>query len=148
MPELTTQQQAKWKLALDLATPMCEGPFETTCHTAAGNDITLFIQTTRELHKHREWLFNAVWKRSRRAYPALKERIPGTVFAFPGFMALNDVCDWMGRGALHLYKESKKLYLQQVGEPLAEDHHTYDDYFNALFREFTQWLNENVPLAK
>lgn len=40
--------------------PAGVGEFETGCHTAHGNEMALYVQTTRELHARREAIFKQV----------------------------------------------------------------------------------------
>ena len=42
------------------------GEFETGCHTAHGNEVALFVQTTRELHERRRRAFAELLAAKRR----------------------------------------------------------------------------------
>jgi hypothetical protein len=136
--------------------PADEGEFETGCHTAAGNELVLYIENTKVLNKRTHELFYSMWgyfstKRWCRRWggdePLIQpEGIPDDL-RYDILKAGPRVPTYVGTYSWpivkRLYKEALVMYEKECGQSLPEiDDNTIRDLQNYLLRRFNVWLNE------
>ncbi len=138
--------------------PSLEGPHETGCFTDAGNDLVLFIDTTRKLAETRDGLFETVFKRCK----LFKGQSWPTKNAQGRFVAEAPYVPWkwaIVNGGPHvptlvaeelyplvrryLITPALKLWAKEIGEPFNQSEDFFrDDVCNYMMRFFERWLNE------
>ena len=140
--------------------PYREGPFETGCFTFAGNDLVLFIDTTRQLAETRDGLFETVFKRCHlfkdQPWPAKDARgrwvTPPDMTGKPWRWAIvnggphvptlvaEELEPLVRR---YLITPALKLWAKEIGEHFDESEDYFrDDVCNYMMRSFERWLNE------
>ncbi len=96
------------------------GDFETGCHTAEGNDLALYVQTTRPLHEKRERIFAEVLDAKRR-WTGMSE--------FNAALRLDNP----GR---QLYKTAVAAYRAEIGQDIGGSAVTQEDFLQWLAFEY------------
>ena len=136
--------------------PSMEGEFETGCHTEAGNDIVLYMDTTARLHAVKIHIFEVVWKRC----PLFKDirkylednhttRIPdGFNIVNGGIWVPTTIADEMHRMTKGFLKLVKEQYAKELKIEAPEHKHLFDDFANWMMRDFERWLNDTHGCAK
>jgi hypothetical protein len=99
------------------------GDFETGCHTEGGNELALYVQTTRPLHEQRERMFSEIlaakrkWKGMSEFNVALRLDNPGRI----------------------LYKDAVAAYKREIRRNIGESAVTQEDFLRWLAREYDYW---------
>ena len=75
------------------------GEYETGCHTAHGNEIALYVQTTRELYEKREQMFGGVMAAKQKWAGRTEFNIPLRL-DMPGRRLFTEAVCWYNREIL------------------------------------------------
>ncbi len=146
------------RLALDwVGCPAIEGIHETTCHTEEGNNIALYIQTTRDFNEWYHNLFSNAWNYFSGRFKKMNgndslffpEGLPDHL-KYALYTTGTFIPTYMGN---YFYPRIKKVFPIIINKYISEtgdsdivnriDGDTLEDINNWLMRLFQDWLNEN-----
>ena len=103
--------------------PPGSGDFETGCHTAEGNELALYVQTTRPLHEMRERIFSSTLE-AKRKWTGMSEFNAALRLETPG---------------KQLYKTAVGAYKAEIGVDLGGSAITQEDFLRWLAFEYDSW---------
>jgi len=112
--------------------PEGSGDFETGCHTSTGNDLCLYVQTTRDLYFRMERVFQQVLQ--------AKKRWSGLSLFNPSFMIEKD--------AQSIYTDAVAMYAKDIGIHFKGEPGTYEDFYRWMLRGFDDFVIENEIQAR
>lgn len=144
--------------------PALEGQFETGCHTSAGNELVLYMTTTKRFNEWYRNIIETTWYyfSTRKGSGLVAGRQMEPLFPKEGisidlkYDILNAgmaVPTYIGRHTYPkvkaLYKEMLVQYQREIGEPLEDtDENTIRDVQNWIMRQLNVWMNENKRSAQ
>lgn len=103
--------------------PPGPGDFETGCHTEEGNELALYVQTTRSLHEVRARIF-AETLAAKRTWTGLSEFNAALRLENPG---------------RHLYGTAVAAYRAEIGRDIGGSAVTREDFLRWLAFEYDCW---------
>ena len=120
----------------NMTVPIEVGEYETGCHTHMGNDLALYVQTTRNLHERREKVFAEIM-RQKQAWKGASEFNVLLRMDKPGRELFRTAVESYHREILE-YQSSPDMSetVQLAGGGVAG---VAEDFVGWLFREFANW---------
>jgi hypothetical protein len=127
--------------------PVLEGGFETGCHTSAGNNLVLYIQTTQSLSDK----LLGIMKQAYMYFTSKRgdRLLPKQVFNDIQYAILNTgvwvptlIANYTYNRVRSVYSLALDLYRAEIGDPEV-DKVTFTDVHNYFLRAFNRWLNDN-----